>query len=76
MTMVYGNKGDARIANLGAWLKTRTEDEIIIRTTYVSGGWHDAEFDANRNGYGITRIQYKPWQEKHEFAEAYRLWKK
>lgn len=39
-----------RIENLYAFLKGTKEDEIIVRTTRVAGGWHDNEFDAKTAG--------------------------
>lgn len=45
-----------RIENLHTFLKNTKEDEIIVRTTRVAGGWHDNEFDAHAAGFTISRF--------------------
>lgn len=72
-TLTYGEKGDPKITNLRDFLKKQTADRIIIRTTWCKGGWHDNEFDAERAGFKICRIQNPEWEARHEFAEAYLL---
>lgn len=62
-----------RIRNLYAYLKRTDADEIIVRTTYVEGGWHDNEFDAQAAGFNIYRFQNPEYAMRHEFAECYRL---
>lgn len=44
-----------RIENLYAFLKGTKEDEIIVRTTRVAGGWHDNEFDAKGEAVYFNR---------------------
>lgn len=61
------------IRNLYAYLKATTADEIIIRTSRVTGGWHDNEFDANAAGFNISRFINPEYEARHEFAECYRL---
>lgn len=61
------------VRNLYKYLKETKADEIIIRTTRVSGGWHDNEFDANAAGFNISRFINPEYVAKHEFAECYRL---
>lgn len=61
------------IRNLYAYLKATTADEIIIRTSRVTGGWHDNEFDANAAGFDISRFINPEYEARHEFAECYRL---
>ena len=61
------------IRNLYAYLKATKADEIIIRTTYCTGGWHDNEFDAHAAGFNITRFINPEYEARHEFAECYRL---
>lgn len=74
--LVYGESGDIKIKNLRQFLRITYADEVIIRTTYVSGGWHDNEFDANLAGFSISRGQYKEWEDKHQFADAYFCYRK
>lgn len=62
-----------RIENLYAFLKGTKEDEIIVRTTRVAGGWHDNEFDAKAAGFMISRFTNKEMEARHEFSECYRL---
>lgn len=61
------------VSNLYAYLKATKEDEIIIRTSRVKGGWHDNEFDANAAGFDICRFNNPELEALHEFAECYRL---
>ena len=77
-TIIYGEheKGHKKIENLRKFLKENNADELFIRTTYVSGGWHDIEFDANQAGYYISRTFLKEWEDKHQFSEAYHLWRR
>ena len=65
-----------RVSNLYKYLKETKADEIIIRTTNVTGGWHDNEFDANAAGFNIYRFINPEYVEKHEFAECYHLVRK
>lgn len=64
------------IPNLYAYLKATTEDEIIVRTSRVKGGWHDNEFDANLAGFDIQRFINPELTARHEFDECYRLTRK
>lgn len=64
------------IANLRNFLMNTTEDELIIRTTYVKGGWHDVEFTANRCGFSIERFINPEMEARHEFSECYKLVRK
>ena len=41
---------NSRIRNLYGYLMKTKADSIIVRTTLVSGGWDDNEFDANAAG--------------------------
>lgn len=75
-TLVYGEGNDARIENFYSWLKKQNAKEIVIRTSYVKGGWHDNEFDANAAGYSISRGHYEKWENLHQFSECYYLTKK
>ena len=43
-----------RLSDLGTFLRSTDADEIIARTTYIPGGWHDAEFEAHRAGFQIS----------------------
>lgn len=61
------------VRNLYKYLKETKADEIIIRTSRVTGGWHDNEFDANAAGFSISRFINPEYVAKHEFAECYRL---
>ena len=61
------------ISNLYAYLKKTTADDIVIRTTHVSGGWHDNEFDAHAAGFDIYRFVNKEMAARHEFANCYHL---
>lgn len=62
-----------RIDNLYRFLKQTTEDEIIVRTTHVSGGWHENESDAHSAGFDIYRFRNPEMEARHEFADCYRL---
>lgn len=64
------------IRNLYTYLRKTTEDEIIVRTSYVAGGWHDNEFDAHAAGFNIYRFINPEYEAKHQFAECYRLIRK
>jgi len=61
------------VADLRAFLRNTDADEIIARTTYFRGGWHDNEFDANRAGFNICRFINEEYVRNHTFAECYRL---
>jgi hypothetical protein len=61
------------INNLYAFLMNTNEDEIIVRTSRVSGGWYDNEFDAHAAGFSISRFINKEMEARHEFAECYRI---
>lgn len=61
------------VTNLRALLRNTDADEIIARTTYIPGGWHDNEFDANRAGFSICRFINEEYVRNHTFAECYRL---
>lgn len=58
------------ISNLRTYLQNTKEYEIIIRTSYVKGGWHDNEFDAHRAGFNIYRFINK---DLDGFNECYRI---
>ena len=62
-----------RIPDLCAFLRGTDADEIIARTTYIPGGWHEAEFAANRAGFQISRFLNEEYLRNHTFAECYRL---
>lgn len=62
-----------RIPQLKSYLKQTREDQIIIRTSLVSGGWHDNEFDAHAAGFEISRFQNPKYIARHEYAECYLL---
>jgi hypothetical protein len=64
------------IKNLYAYLKNTKEDEIVVRTSHVMGGWHDNEFDANAAGFNIHRFNNKEMEARHEFSECYHLIRK
>ena len=61
------------VSNLRAFLRNTDADEIIGRTTYFSGGWHEAEFEAHRAGFQISRFLNEEYLRNHTFAECYRL---
>lgn len=61
------------IHNLYTYLKATKEDEIVVRTSRVKGGWHDNEFDAQAAGFNICRFINPELEARHEFAECYRL---
>ena len=61
------------IGNLYSFLMKTTENEIVVRTTHVRGGWHDNEFDAHAAGFNISRFINPEMEARHEFAECYRL---
>lgn len=69
--MAYTEKSTVR--NLYSYLKATKENEIIIRTSYVSGGWHDNELDANLAGFDIYRFINPEYEALHQFAECYKL---
>ena len=50
-----------RLSDLGAFLRGTDADEIIARTTYIPGGWHEAEFVANRAGFKISRFIHEDY---------------
>lgn len=64
------------IRNLYSYLKKTEADEIIVRTSYVKGGWHDNELDAQLAGFDISIFQNPEYEAKHQFAECYRLTRK
>lgn len=64
------------IHNLYTYLKATKEDEIVVRTSRVKGGWHDNEFDAQAAGFDICRFINPALEARHEFAECYRLTRK
>ena len=61
------------IKNLYSYLKKTSEDEIIIRTTHCTGGWHDNESSANSAGFNIYRFRNPEYEARREFAECYKL---
>ena len=64
------------IHNLYTYLKATAEDEIIVRTSRVKGGWHDNEFDAQAAGFHIQRFTNPELTARREFDECYRLTRK
>ena len=64
---------NGKVRNLYAYLRKTEADEIIIRATHVSGGWHENEFDANAAGFNISRFINPEYEARHEFAECYKL---
>lgn len=64
------------IKNLYSYLKDTTEDEIIVKTSHVNGGWHDNEFNAHAAGFNICRFINPEYEARHEFAECYKLTRK
>ena len=67
---------NSRIRNLYGYLMKTKADSVIVRTTLVSGGWDDNEFDANAAGFSICRFRNPEYEARHEFAECYRLVRK
>jgi len=61
------------VSNLRAFLRNTDADEIIGRTTYFSGGWHDNEFDAQCAGFNLCRFINPEYVRNHTFAACYRL---
>ena len=61
------------INNLYAYLKSTKENEIIVRTSRVMGGWHDNEFDANAAGFSICRFRN---ENMTGFNECYKFTRK
>lgn len=61
------------VSDLRTFLRNTDADEIIARTTYFSGGWHDIEFDANRAGFNFRCFINEEYVRNHTFAECYRL---
>lgn len=61
------------IRNLYRYLKNTDADEIIVRTSLCTGGWHDNEFDANAAGFDIYRFFNPEYEARNEFAECYKL---
>lgn len=61
------------IRNLYRYLKNTDADEIIVRTSRCTGGWHDNEFDANAAGFDIYRFFNPEYEARNEFAECYKL---
>lgn len=64
------------IRNLYSYLINTKEDKIIIRTSYVKGGWDDNELDAHLAGFNIVRFINPEYEAKHEFSECYKLTRK
>lgn len=64
------------IRNLYKYLKATDADEVIVRTSRVSGGWHDNEFDAQAAGFDIQRFINPEMEARHEFSECYRITRK
>lgn len=64
------------ISNLYKYLKATKEDEIVVRTSRVKGGWHDNEFDAQAAGFHIQRFNNPELEARREFSECYRLTRK
>lgn len=64
------------ISNLYDYLMNTKEDEIIVRTTYVKGGWYDNEIDAHLAKFDIYRFINPVYEERHEFSECYRITRK
>lgn len=64
------------VRNLYAYLMKTKENEIIIRTTHVEGGWADNELDAHLAGFNIVRFINPEYEAKHEFSECYKLTRK
>ena len=62
-----------RINDLGTFLRNTDADEIIARTTYIPGGWHEVEFEAHRAGFQISRFINEDYVRNHTFSECYRL---
>jgi len=62
-----------KIANLYSFLKHTDLDDILLRTSYVDGCWHDNEFDAHRAGFNIYRITDEELEARHEFSTCYHL---
>lgn len=65
-----------RINNLYGYLMKSKASKIIVRTTLVSGGWHDNEFDAYAAGYSIRRFINPEYRKLNQFAECYELIRK
>lgn len=65
-----------RIPDLLTFFRNTDADEIIVRTSYVDGGWHDNEFDAHYAGFQISRFINEDYVGNHTSAECYRLTRK
>lgn len=66
----------SRIENLYVFLKGTNENEIVVQTSRVAGGWYDNEFDANAAGFRVSRFISKEHEARHEFPECYRFTRK
>ena len=62
-----------KIGNFYSYLKATKENEIVIRTTLIEGGWCDIESDAQSAGFSISRVMTPEYLSRHEFAECYKL---
>ena len=62
-----------RIPDLCTFLRGTDADEIIARTTYIPGDWHEVEFASHRAGFQISRFLNEEYLRNHTFAECYRL---
>ena len=62
-----------RIPDLCAFLQGTDADEVIARTTYIPGGWHEAEFEAHRAGFQISHFLNDEYLRNRTFAECYHL---
>ena len=62
-----------KIKSLREYLQNTKEDEIVVQTSFINGGWHDNEFDAEISGFNIYRFINPELEEKHLFPECYRL---
>ena len=61
------------VSNLYEYLMNTKENEIIIRKTYVKGGWYDNEFAAHAAGFNISTFINPAYEAKHEYSDCYRL---
>lgn len=62
-----------KVEDLRTFLRNTDLDDILLRTSYVAGGWHDNEFDAHRAGFNIYRTHDQELADRHEFADCYHL---
>ena len=75
-TLVYGYKTDAKISNLYSFLRKTKADKLVVRTSHISKGWDDVQFDASAAGFKVSIAEHKDWKKAKEFAEVYHFVRK